>query len=72
MCQREKKILQFQVGNGCFIDVIYAALSNIPNAGYGIFAARDLPKGIHFSVYIGRSVKGSDQNPDREYPMQFS
>ena len=72
-CANEKKkILQFQVGNGCFIDVIYAALSNIPNAGYGIFAARDLPKGINFSVYLGRSVKISDRKPNREYTMKFS
>lgn len=64
-----KKILQFQVGNGYFIDLLYVALSKIPNAGYGLFAARDLPKGVSFSIYLGRSVKVSGKK--REYTMQL-
>ena len=40
-----------------FIDIVYVSKSKISNIGYGLFSARELPKGLEFSIYLGRLVK---------------
>ena len=56
----DKFILQFQVSDGIFVDLIYTKKSNFLNSGYGLFAARALPKGLIFSLYLGRIVEFDD------------
>ena len=41
--QHGKHILQFEVSDGLFIDLIYTKKSNILNGGYDLFAAQPLP-----------------------------
>ena len=66
----DRYILQFQVSDGLFIDLLYVAKSNILNAGYGLSAARELPKGLEFSVYLGRLVKHPKKI--RKYVIELS
>ena len=65
-----KTILQFEVSCGIFVDFLYTKKSNFPNSGYGLFAARSLPKGLTFSIYLGRLVKFNDIK--RKYIMQLT
>jgi len=65
-----KYILQFVIGDSVFIDLLYCAKSTLPNAGYGLFAATHLPKGMPVSLYLGRTVKKND--PKRTYIMQLN
>ena len=70
LCTDEKLILQFEVTHGIFVDVVYIKKSNFLNAGYGLFAARSLPKGLIFSLYLGRLVKFDDNK--RKYTILLS
>ena len=65
-----KYILQFVIRDSVFIDLLYCAKSTLPNAGYGLFAATHLPKGMPVSLYLGRTVKKND--PKRTYIMQLN
>lgn len=65
---KDKYVLQFGVGESFFMDLVYISKSSIPNADYGLFAATDLPKGIPFSIYMGRVVH--ENNKSRKYIMQ--
>jgi len=65
-----KYILQFVIRDSVFFDLLYCAKSTLPNAGYGLFAATHLPKGIPISLYLGRTVKNND--PKRTYTMQLN
>ena len=40
------------------------------NGGYGLFAARPLPKGLLFSIYLGRIVEFDDKK--RKYIIELS
>ena len=65
-----KYILQFLIRDSVFFDLLYCAKSTLPNAGYGLFAATHLPKGMPVSLYLGRTVKNND--PKRAYTMQLN
>ena len=65
-----KLILQFEVSSGIFFDFLYTKKSNFPNSGYGLFAARSLPKGLTFSIFLGRLVQFNDIK--RKYIMQLT
>ena len=62
-------ILQFKLPDDLFTDLLYIKKSTIPRAGYGLFAARDLPKSQLFSLYLGRLVKNPEQS--RKYIMEM-
>ena len=62
--------MQYIIGYPVFFDLVHIAKSSIPDAGYGLFAATDLPKGIPFTIYLGRTVKVN--NPKRTYTMQLN
>ena len=66
----EKLVLQFEVSSGIFVDFLYTKKSNFPNSGYGLFAARLLPKGLIFSIYLGCLVQFDDIK--RKYIMQLT
>ena len=66
----DKYILQFKVGDGVYVDLLYIVNSTIENAGYGLFAAMNLPKGLPFTIYLGRVVK--DDNKKRPYIIQHN
>ena len=53
----DKYILQFKIGDGAYVNLLYIAKSTIENARYGLFAAMNLPKGLPFTIYLGRVVK---------------
>ena len=60
--------LQFQLpGKSIFTDIAYIGKSTIPRAGYGLFAAIDIPKNQPILIYMGREVKSPAKN--REYIM---
>ena len=61
--------LQFCLPDECYIDLVYVDRSRIINGGYGLFAARDLPKNIPFIIYLGRIVKTA--SPERQYIMSM-
>ena len=47
----KQSMLQFQVSDGFFVDLIYTKKSNFLNSGYGLFLARVMPKGLLFSLF---------------------
>ena len=48
--------------------MLYIAKSKIANAGYGLFAATSFPKGLPFTIYLGRVVQ--ENNKKRGYIIQ--
>ena len=64
----DKYILQYKVGDGVYVDFLFIAKSTIENAGYGLFAAMNLPKGLPITIYLGRVVK--DNKKKRSYMIQ--
>ena len=64
----DKYILQFKLFDGVYVDLTYIAKSTIENAGYGMFAAMNLPKGLPFTIYLGRVVQ--DNSKKRSYVIQ--
>ena len=61
----KKFVLQYCMPEEKFVDLVYIQKSTIKNAGYGLFAARDLPQKLPFLIYLGRVVK--HVNPGRRY-----
>ena len=66
----DKYILQYIIHESFFVDLVYCSKSTLPNDGYGLFAAIDLPKGMPIRIYLGRTVKIN--YPKRTYIMQFN
>ena len=62
-------MLQFVYNHQCYFDWLHVAKSTIPNAGFGLFASRDMPCGAIFSLYLGRKVLTNDMK--RTYTMQM-
>ena len=58
----DKYILQYIIGDGVYVyvDLLYIAKSKIENAGYGLFAATSLPKGLPFTIYLDRVVQDNN------------
>ena len=63
-------IMQYEFADSLFTDLLYCSKSLLDNAGYDLFAAQDIPKGIPISIYLGRIVKVNDIN--RSYLMQLN
>ena len=63
-------IMQYEFADSLFTDLLYCSKSLLNNAGYGLFAAQDIPKCIPISIYLGRIVKVNDIK--RSYLMQLN
>ena len=63
--------MQIKTADNEWIDWVEVRVSNIEDAGFGLFACVDMPKDTIISIYIGNEKKSADENRDYVFNTSF-